>query len=92
MRVLRYYLNVAGGRKIQDPAADLAVALAIISSVKNKILPKSIVAMGELGLGGELRNVAQLNKRIEEAKRLGLSQTISPQNYKTLQDVINQII
>ncbi|MFH1193829.1 MAG: magnesium chelatase domain-containing protein [bacterium] len=85
-------LNVAGGIKIQDPAADLAVALAIISSVKNKILPKRLVAIGELGLGGELRNVSQLGKRTEEAKRLGLSQVVSPQNYKTLQDVINQII
>jgi len=84
-------LNVAGGIKIQDPAADLAVALAIISSTKNKILPKNLIAIGELGLGGELRNVSQLNKRIEEAKRLGLSEIISPQNSKNLQDVINKL-
>lgn len=81
-------LNVAGGIKIQDPAADLAVALAIISSIKNKILPKNLAAIGELGLGGEIRQVAQLAKRLEETKRLGLSQIISPQNYKTLSPVI----
>lgn len=84
-------LNVAGGIKIQDPAADLAVALAIISSVKNKILPKRLVAIGELGLGGELRNITQPGKRTEEAKRLGLAQVVSPQNYKTLQDVIDNL-
>ncbi|MFA5134033.1 MAG: magnesium chelatase domain-containing protein [Patescibacteria group bacterium] len=85
-------LNVAGGIKIQDPAADLAVALAIISSTKNKILQKNLVAIGELGLGGELRNVNQLDKRIEEVKRLGLSEIISPLNCKTLQDAINKFI
>ena len=82
-------LNVAGGIKIQDPAADLAVALAIISSLKNKILPKNLAAIGELGLGGEVRQVSQLAKRMEETKRLGLSQIISPQNHKKLQDVLN---
>jgi len=85
-------LNVAGGIKIQDPAADLAVALAIISSVKNKILPKNLAAIGELGLGGEIRQVNQLGKRLEETKRLGLSQAVSPQNHKTLQSTINTLI
>lgn len=84
-------LNVAGGIKIQDPAADLAVALAIISSVKNKILPKNLAAIGELGLGGEIRQVSQPGKRLEETKRLGLSQTVNPQNHKTLQSVIDTV-
>ncbi|MBU1179694.1 DNA repair protein RadA, partial [Patescibacteria group bacterium] len=85
-------LNVAGGMKLQDPAVDLAVALAIISSVKNKVLPKNLIAIGELGLGGELRKINQLEKRLEEAKRMGLNQIISPKEYKILGDVINIII
>ena len=85
-------LNVAGGIKIQDPAADLAVALAIISSIKNKILPKNMAAIGELGLGGEVRKIVQLEKRIEEAKRMGLAQIITQQNHKTLQNIIEGLI
>jgi DNA repair protein RadA/Sms len=84
-------LNVAGGIKIQDPAADLAVALAIVSSVKNKVLPKNIAAMGELGLGGEIRAINQLPKRNEEARRLGITKTFSPETHKTLEQIINTI-
>ncbi len=85
-------LNVAGGIKIQDPGADLAVALAIISSIKNKILPKNLAAIGELGLGGEIRQVNQLAKRLEETKRLGLSQILSPQSHKTLKNITDLIL
>lgn len=81
-------LNVAGGIKIQDPGADLAVALAIISSIKNKILPRNMAAMGELGLGGEIRQVSQIPKRMEETKRLGITQILSPQSHKKLESVI----
>ncbi|MBU4421795.1 GxxExxY protein, partial [Patescibacteria group bacterium] len=85
-------LNIAGGIKIQDPAADLAVALAIISSMKNKVLPKNLVALGELGLGGELRKISQIEKRLNEAKRLGLTNILSPENSKTLSEAIKNLI
>ncbi|MFA6272642.1 MAG: AAA family ATPase [Patescibacteria group bacterium] len=84
-------LNVAGGIKIQDPAADLAVALAIISSIKNIKLPKNMAAVGELGLGGEIRAVSQLPKRNEEASRLGITKIISPSTHKTLEKVIGEM-
>lgn len=84
-------LNIAGGIKIQDTAADLAVALAIVSSIKNVALPKNMAAIGELGLGGEIRKVSQLEKRLEEARRLGLSNTLSPKNHKTLGEVLDGI-
>ena len=83
-------LNIAGGIKITDTAADLAVALAIISSIKNKPLPKNAIAFGELGLGGEIRKVGQLQKRIEEAKRMGFTEIISPEKYKYIGDVMKK--
>lgn len=71
------YVNVVGGIKIDEPGADLAVALAIVSSLKDVIL-KSVVAVGELGLSGEVRFVPNLEKRIKEAEKLGFQQIICP--------------
>jgi DNA repair protein RadA/Sms len=73
------YINVVGGIKIEEPAADLAVALAIISSVKDIILEKTI-AIGELGLSGEVRFIPNLEKRIKEAEKLGFEKIICPKN------------
>jgi len=84
-------LNIAGGIKVTDTAADLAVALAIISSIKNKPLPKNAIAFGELGLGGEIRKVGQLQKRIEEAKRMGFTEIISPEKYKYIGEIIKNL-
>ncbi len=78
------YVNVAGGLKIDEPAADLACALAVISSFKNKPIPGSICAVGEIGLLGELRRVGNLDKRIKEAKRLGYSTVISSDKYSSI--------
>jgi DNA repair protein RadA/Sms len=72
------YVNVAGGLKINDPASDLAVAMAIISSLKKEPLPNDTVYLGEIGLGGELRSIVQLNKRITEAEKLGFLNAIIP--------------
>ncbi|AKM81924.1 TPA: DNA repair protein RadA [Candidatus Berkelbacteria bacterium] len=70
------YLNVAGGFRLKEPAADLAVAIAIASAYKNKNVEKNTVFFGELGLGGEVRPVNFESKRLSEAKRLGYKQTI----------------
>jgi DNA repair protein RadA/Sms len=73
------HLNVVGGLKINDPATDLAVALAIISAHKNQVVSNKIMAVGEIGLQGELRPVTQLERRVEEAVRLGFTEIITPQ-------------
>ena len=65
------FLNIAGGIKIFEPAADLAVAAAIISSIKNIPISYSSVFFGEVGLSGEIRKITQPELRIKEAKKLG---------------------
>jgi DNA repair protein RadA/Sms len=72
------FVNVAGGVKVAEPAIDLAVALAIASAHINRPLPPGTFAVGELGLGGEVRSVPQLETRLREASRLGLGHAIVP--------------
>jgi DNA repair protein RadA/Sms len=72
------FVNVAGGVKVQEPAIDLAVALAIASAHLNRPLAPGTFAVGELGLGGEVRTVPQLETRLREASRLGLGHAIVP--------------
>ncbi|MBL8030497.1 MAG: DNA repair protein RadA [Candidatus Doudnabacteria bacterium] len=76
------YINVVGGLKIEEPAADLAVAVAIISSIKDQVLDGTII-VGELGLSGEVRFVPNLEKRIKEAEKLGFKQIICPKTKVT---------
>ncbi len=78
------FVNVASGIKVFEPAADLGICLAIISSFKDKPLPAKTVAIGEVGLLGEIRNVVGLERRIKEAKKLGFTHIISPKNYNHL--------
>ena len=72
------FVNVAGGVKVAEPAIDLAIALAIASAHLNRPLSAGTFAMGELGLGGEIRSVPQLETRLREASRLGLGYAIVP--------------
>ena len=72
------YLAVAGGLEINEPAADLGIASAIVSSYKNIQLPTQTVLIGEVGLGGQLRQVKQTSQRIQEALRLGFNTAIIP--------------
>jgi len=65
------YVNVVGGLKLKEPAADLAIAMAIASSKLKKPLPQTMAAMGEMGLSGEIRKVSQSDKREKEAKKMG---------------------
>ena len=73
------YINVVGGLKIDEPAADLAVALAIVSSMKDIIISETVI-IGELGLSGEVRFVPNLEKRIAEAEKLGFKKIICPKS------------
>ncbi len=75
------YLNIAGGLKISEPAADLAVAMAIVSSLTNHPLPADMVVFGEIGLSGEIRAVSQPNLRLKEAHKLGFKSAIMPSQY-----------
>jgi DNA repair protein RadA/Sms len=74
------YVNVVGGLRIDEPATDLAMALAMLSSFKDRPLPPGVVAIGELGLSGELRGVAQLDRRLREAQQLGFRRAIVPRS------------
>ena len=65
------FLNVVGGLEASEPAADLAVILALASALKNKTIPQNFVSFGEVGLGGEVRPVSQTEKRLNEIKKMG---------------------
>ncbi len=72
------YLNVVGGMRIQEPAADLAVAAAIVSSLANIPFPQKMVVLGEIGLSGEVRPVSHIATRLKEAQKLGFTQALVP--------------
>ena len=79
------YLNVIGGLKLFEPAADLSVAMALVSSLRDKVLNENTLAFGEIGLAGEIRAVNNCEQRINEARRLGFTKCIIPfHNYKSL--------
>ena len=79
------YVNVIGGLKLDEPAADLTVALALVSSLKDKAVDDNTIAFGEVGLAGEIRAVNNCEQRISEAKRLGFERCIIPfHNYKSI--------
>src|SRR5207249_3213035 len=70
--------SVVGGLRVREPASDLALALAIVSSQRDKPIAGDIIALGEIGLSGELRSVSQLDRRLAEAERLGFTRAIVP--------------
>lgn len=72
------YVNVVGGMKVTEPSADLAVALALISSYRNRPIPGDVMICGELGLTGEVRRIAQVERRIGDAANLGFKKFIVP--------------
>ncbi|MEM9048876.1 MAG: DNA repair protein RadA [Pseudomonadota bacterium] len=79
---MEVYLNVAGGLRVTEPAADLAVAAAILSSRQDVALPADTVVFGEVSLSGALRPVAQADARLREATKLGFSRAIAPSQVK----------
>ena len=87
------YINVVGGLKLYEPASDLSVALALISSLKDEPIKDDVIAFGEIGLGGEIRSIGSCEQRIKEAARLGFNKCIVPyHNFKNLNDNIKSIV
>jgi DNA repair protein RadA/Sms len=84
------YLNVAGGLRISEPAADLAVAAALLSALSGVPVPSECVLFGEIGLSGEIRRVAQPAIRLKEAAKLGFTQAITPNVDKKKQGAIGK--
>ena len=74
------YVNVVGGLRLDEPAADLSVAMALVSSLKDTIIPDDVIAFGEIGLAGEVRSVVCCEQRVAEAARLGFSRCVIPKN------------
>lgn len=85
------FVNVVGGIKLKEPAADLAVLMAIASSLLKKPLPKNSAIFGEVGLSGELRKVNHCDKREKEAKKLGLDKIISSNDLKEIRQAVEKI-
>ena len=81
------YINVVGGMKLTDPAADLAVCMAIASATAERRLGDDTVVFGEIGLGGEVRSVLFSERRVSEANKLGFNQTIGPLSQKKIVSV-----
>ena len=73
------YINIAGGIRINEPAVDLGVVLAIVSSARDKVIDEKVLAFGEVGLSGEVRAVSQAAGRVQEAKKLGFTTVILPE-------------
>ena len=75
---LDVYINIVGGLKLDEPAADLSIALALYSSLTDRVVSDKTLAFGEIGLGGELRNVSHVSQRLAEAERMGFEKCILP--------------
>jgi DNA repair protein RadA/Sms len=87
---LDVYVNIVGGIKITEKAADLAVAAAILSAIKNVALPTDAIVIGELGLGGEIRSVPFLDRRLKEASRLGCNTHFTPKTLKNISEILGK--
>ena len=72
------YLNVTGGMRLDEPSADLAIALALISGITDRVLPDDMIAFGEIGLSGECRAVSHFDYRVKESSRLGFNTIVFP--------------
>ncbi|MBU0577538.1 DNA repair protein RadA [Patescibacteria group bacterium] len=84
------FVNVVGGLKLSEPAADLAVAMAIASSKLQNPLPSDLICIGEIGLSGEVRQVSQLKKRIKEADKLGFKEILSADKVKLVDEAVRK--
>ena len=87
LSVQNVFLNMAGGLRIEEPAVDLAVCCAIASNFSDKFAKRDTVVIGEVGLGGEVRSVSHIDKRIQEAAKLGFKKIVIPSNnFKSLKN------
>jgi DNA repair protein RadA/Sms len=82
MRLGQYdvFVNVAGGVRLDEPASDLGIAAAIVSSFRNQSLEGQSVIVGEIGLGGEIRTINHIERRVQEAAKLGFKRIVIPKN------------
>lgn len=78
------FVNVSGGMKVSEPGADLAVALAVVSSFKNKAIAADVAVFGEVGLLGEVRAIGSGERRMKEAQRLGFKTVVAPPKIQNL--------
>jgi len=85
------FLSAAGGYKVTETGIDLALSMALVSSLKNKPLPQNSVFIGEVGLLGEIRKVNYLERRIKEAKRLGFKKIYSKETHGSVRELLKQI-
>lgn len=85
------FVNVAGGFKVAEYGVDLAVCLALVSSINNKPIPADLCSFGEVGLLGEIRKVSQMEKRLSEAKKLGFKKIITPNEYRNISDLVSEL-
>jgi len=85
------FVSAAGGFKLSEPAVDLGLAVAIASSLSGKKIPPKTVFIGEIGLLGEIRQVAYFDRRVKEAKRLGFTKIISAQSHRHINQVIKEL-
>ncbi len=85
------YINVAGGFKVSEYACDLAVCLAIVSSITESPIDDNTIVFGECGLSGEVRKVTYSEKRVQEATKLGFKNQLNPNNVKTVLDAVKRI-
>ena len=85
------YINVIGGLSLDEPSADLPVALAVASSYRDQVIPGDLVAVGEVGLTGEIRSVSHMNQRLMEVARLGFKKCIIPRNGSEKLDIPQEL-
>ena len=78
------YVNLAGGMRIQEPAIDLGIAMAVVSSFKNRVIDDNMIAFGEIGLSGEVRGVSMAEQRVLEAVKLGFTTCVLPEVNRNL--------
>jgi DNA repair protein RadA/Sms len=86
------FVKVTGGLTVKEPAIDLAICLAVVSSASGKPLPKNAVAIGEVGLLGEIRSVLQLSRRAKEAQKLGYTTIYSRDSYKKVSELVKNVV
>ena len=89
MGSLDVYLNIVGGFRLDEPAADLPVAMALYSGIMDKLIDEELIAFGEIGLGGEIRSVPHASQRIKEAERMGFRKVVIPKQCLSGIDVKN---
>ena len=86
------YVNVVGGMRVTEPAADLAVAAALVSSYRNRPIPHGVLVMGEVGLTGEVRRIGSPERRIKDAMNLGFKRFVLPMGKLSLDEPCNGVV